>query len=227
MISENIFKTEIFFPALFSDFEQRKWGGFFYNGQNPCSYDSNSAVVWACDLTDEISAEIDAYYNEKNLTPRFRHVNKNYFSEEKKKCPDFRLMIHQNEVNIKSNNRLNIKIIEHYDEKITENILLGSQKEYFEKVLIKSLKNPDYKLAVGYLFDEPVSMAGMWFSPYETVRIDSVQTGIWCRSCGFASEVMKYTVEYIKSKTNHPIYLITDNPTAVKIYKQAGFAEIL
>lgn len=221
-----ILKAEQNYPNLFSSFEERDWGCLFFNEDNKGSFDSNSAVITADEVTDEILAEIDAFYNEKNLTPRYKHINEHYFAKEKEKKKDFCLMVQQGEVYIISNNRLKIKILEEYDEKITQNILLGSQKEYFRRVLMDSMKNENYKLAVGYLFDEPVTMAGMWFSPYGVTRIDSVQTGIFFRSCGFAREVVKFSVEYIKSQTENPIYLLTDNTTAERIYKQAGFVEI-
>ena len=221
-----ILKAEQNYPNLFSNSEKRDWGCFFLCTENAGSYDSNSAIVTADILTDEILSEIDAYYNGKGLTPRYKHINQNYFSAEGEKNKDFRLMVKQGEVNIISANRLKIKILEEYDERITENILLGSQKEYFRRVLINSMKKENYKLAVGYLFDEPVSMAGMWFSPFDVTRIDSVQTGIFCRSCGFAREVVKFAVEYASRETNNEIYLLTDNPTAEKIYKEAGFVNI-
>lgn len=220
---EKILKAEQNYPNLFSTFEERDWGGFFYNGENPGSHDSNSAIVMADVVSDEILSEINEYYIKKNLTPRYKHVNEHYFSKEKEKNKDFSLMVQQGEVYIISGNRLKIKVLEEYDEKITQNILLGGQKEYFRKVLIDSMKNENYKLCVGYLFDEPVTMAGLWFSPYGTVRVDSVQTGIFCRSCGFGREVVKFAVEYAKNNTSLPIYLVTDNPTAEKIYKEAGF----
>jgi predicted GNAT family acetyltransferase len=223
---EKILKAEQNYPNLFSNFEKRDWGCLFFNEENSGSYDSNSAIITADFLSDEILSEIDTFYNEKNITPRYKHINQNYFTAEKEKNKDFRLMVQQGEVYIISNNRLKIKILESYDEKITENILLGSQKEYFRRVLMDSMKNENYKLAVGYLFDEPVSMAGMWFSPYNVVRIDSVQTGIFFRSCGFAREVVKFAIEYAKNESDNEIYLLTDNPTAERIYNQAGFVEI-
>ena len=221
-----ILKTEQNYPNLFSNFEERDWGCLFFNEDNVGSYDSNSAIVTADVLSNEILAEIDAFYNEKNLTPRYKHINEKYFKAEKEKNPDFRLMVKQDEVYIILNNRLKIKILESYDEKITENILLGSQKEYFRQVIIDSMKKKNYKLAVGYLFDEPVSMAGMWFSPYGVTRIDSVQTGIFFRGCGFAREVVKSAIDYSKNQSDNDIYLLTDNSTAERIYKQAGFVEI-
>ncbi len=223
---QKIIKTEQNYPNLFSNFEKRDWGCLFFNEKNKGSFDSNTAIITADVVTDQILAEVDTFYNKKNLTPRYKHINDNYFSAERDKNPGFRLMVHRGEVYIISNNRLKIKVIDKYDEKITENILLGSQKEYFRQVLINSMKNENYKLAVGYLFDEPVTMAGMWFSPYGVTRIDSVQTGIFCRSCGFAREVVKFAVEYAKSISDNPIYLLTDNPTAERIYKQVGFVEI-
>ncbi len=226
LLFEKIIKTEQNYPNLFSNFEERDWGCLFFNEDNRGSFDSNSAIITADVVTDQILAEIDAFYNEKNITPRHKHIDENYFTAEREKNENFRLMVQQGEVYIISNNRLKIKILEEYDEKITENILLGSQKEYFRRVLIESMKNEDYKLAVGYLFDEPVSMAGMWFSPFGVTRIDSVQTGIFFRSCGFAREVVKFAIEYAKNQSQNPIYLLTDNPTAERIYKQAGFVEI-
>ncbi|MBR4282955.1 MAG: GNAT family N-acetyltransferase [Clostridia bacterium] len=223
---EKILKAEQNYPNLFSNFEKRDWGCLFFNEENKGSYDSNSAIVTADVLSSEILAEINAFYNDKNLTPRYKHINEQYFANEKKQIPDFRVMVQQGEVYIISNNRLKIKILEEYDENITQNILLGSQKEYFRRVLVDSMKNKNYKLAVGYLMDEPVSMAGMWFSPYGVTRIDSVQTGIFFRGCGFAREVVKFAIEYAKNQSDNEIYLLTDNPTAERIYKQAGFVEI-
>ena len=220
---ENIKKTEQLFPTLFSSLEERAWGGLFYDCDNPLSFDANHAF-FATAPTEEQIVEVTDFYQRKNLTPRIKTIDLCSCDDAKQQT----LMILSGENTIAKRQKLDIKIVKNYDSKISENILLGTQKNYVEKVLKKSLKNQNFLLFVGYLFDEPVSMLSAWKSPFGTVRIDNVQTGIFFRSCGFASDLMRFAVEHIKSEfceVGSPpcVYLTTTNVSAKNIYTRAGF----
>ena len=56
-------------------------------------------------------------------------------------------------------------------------------------------------------------------------RVDDVLTDPAHRGRGYAREVMRSLVDYHRRISNNILYLYADNPTAIRVYNDVGFAE--
>lgn len=72
-MNDDLIKTELLFPKIFSNYEERDWGILFYNENNKTSHDSNHCVVFETNITDLLLEDIKSFYQEKQITPRIYH----------------------------------------------------------------------------------------------------------------------------------------------------------
>jgi len=158
-IKNNIIKTELEFPKVFTNLFCKKYGLLFYNENNKYSYDSNHAILYAdrIDNLDAVLDEISMFYLQKGIPPRIYHpyvngfldkyrqffVNHGYKIEVYDNC-QYMLLTGENKISVSK--RLIIKRLKKWDERIASQIFLPNDKEYTIDVIKESIKNEKYHL---------------------------------------------------------------------------------
>jgi len=235
----NIIKTELSFPEVFANFEKREWGVLFYDCNNKLSHDSNHAILYSEKLfnIDSILEEIKIFYESKGIVARIYHPFINGFLQKYQETfyeqgfnveiyDNCQYMILNSKNKITSSIRLSIKLLKSWDERVAKDILLPNKAEYEIEVIKKSIENKNYCLFVGYLDNRAVTMASLYYSKHNCVRLDGVQTAMAYRNKGYTKELISHIVEYHKRISKATFYLWADNPIAQNIYIQAGFTRI-
>ena len=73
---EYIFQLDFAFLETFSTRTETKWGSLFLNENQPAFYDANHAhISEPCDNPQEVMENVIAFYQSKNITPRFYLYN--------------------------------------------------------------------------------------------------------------------------------------------------------
>lgn len=235
-IKSNIIMTELEFPKVFTHFICKDYGLLFYNENNKSSHDSNHAILYAykLDNLDIVLNEIKEFYLQKGITPRIYHPfvdgflkqNKQFFINHKYNIEiyddcQYMLLTDVNKISVPK--RLTIKQVRQWDERIASQIFLPNNKEYSINVIKESIKNENYHLFVGFLDDIAVTVASLYYSDYGCVRLDDVETTISYRNNGYSRELISHLIEYHKRISDAVFYLWSENPTAQRIYMEAGF----
>jgi predicted GNAT family acetyltransferase len=101
----------------------------------------------------------------------------------------------------------------------------ASDSERAMKVVRRSLTSPGYHLLVGFLNGQPVTMAAAERVGPVT-RVDDVLTHEPCRGKGYARTLIHELVQYHSRILGGVLCLNTDNPTAARIYEEAGFEKL-
>ena len=235
-MNDDLIKTELLFPKIFSNYEERDWGVLFCNENNKTSHDSNHCVIFGSNITDLILEEIKSFYQEKQITPRIYHPFINGYLHKNRDIlirHGFKIevnnsdqcMILTNKSQIKSSNQLNIKCLNSWDERIVHDILIPNQSEYEIDLLKNAIKNKHFKLFLGYKNHQAVTMASLlYYSDTNCVRLDHVQTAVTYRNQGFSKELIDFLVNYHEENSNATLYLSVENLVAQKIYQNAGFS---
>lgn len=237
-----IIENEIHAPLLFSKIEYAKWGVFFYNENIPHSHSANHAVIleteaaWDGARFQKILSDIRDFYMAKRLTPRIFFPFSFSYNYEAFLCLEqngFTVLAQKNIIcMVKSRvsdapgeRPLAIREISCWDDRLTDNIIGADHALYMPQVLKCSMASKDYHLFVGHLFEEPASMCALTMGR-EVSLLDSVMTGIGFRGCGFALKTVCHAVKFYEENFSVPLYLLTDNPSALPIYERAGFSPV-
>jgi len=235
-MNDDLIKTELLFPKIFSNYEDRHWGILFYNENNKTSHDSNHCVIFGANITDLMLEEIKSFYQEKQIIPRiyhpfingYLHKNRHILIKHGFKIDvnhDDQYMILTNKNQIKSSNQINIQCLNSWDERIVHDILIPNHSEYEIDLLKTAIRNKHFKLFVGYKNNQAVTMASLLYNPdTNCVRLDHVQTAVTHRNKGFSKELIDFVVNYHKENSNANLYLGVENPVAQRIYQDAGFS---
>jgi GNAT superfamily N-acetyltransferase len=235
-IRERIAETEREFPRLFSGAQETPFGILFYNKDNKESHDSNHAVIYPERIGDlsAVLGEIREFYASRGISPRvYQTFSDGYFKAHQdvfSECGfrvevygSTRLFLLQAENQIRCGDRLEVKLVTEWDERIATDIFRPDGDTFTPTVICNSMRSKDYYCFAGYLNDEAVSTASVYVSPYGIARLDSVETAAHQRGKGYSREVMRYVIEYYNKYINAPFYLWPANATAERIYTEAGF----
>ena len=90
------------------------------------------------------------------------------------------------------------------------------------RLLSRCIRNPLCSVYAGYYEGAPACIAMAADSPYGMTFFDLVETAQKFRCRGFARELIAFMV----SRVTKPTFLYSENPTAIRIYEQAGFRRI-
>lgn len=231
----NMILTELEFPKLFSKYKKTDYGLFFYNEKNRLSRDSNHAILYGEKLSDLhlVLEKIKKFYLKKGLTPLLYHPFINGFLKMNRACLrshgysirtyDDEMMQLTGENRIVVPRRLKIRRLTEWDEKIASRLCAPDHVGYAVCCMKKSLKNENYHLFVGYLDGVPVTTASLYYSEYGCVRMDDFETAKEFRNNGYAREMIGAVVDYHRRHSDADFYLWASNPTAKRIYEEAGF----
>ena len=232
---QRIIDFEINFPRIFTNVEERDYGLLFNNIENPISYDSNHAVIIDGKDLDYAIKDIEKFYSEKRLIPiiypsladgeldRLKPYLIKYRFTIDEKDADL-CLVHRNKSRIDTPHNLSFKRVFEIDDSIVNNVLESSDAMRITTLMKRRLKYDKFHLLIGYLNDEiPVTMASIEFNENGIARIDDVLTGVNYRGKGYARQITQFFVDYHYQHSNNIIYLFSENPTAIKIYKESGF----
>lgn len=233
---ECILKEEAEFPKIFSSFVEKEFGIMFYMENNKELHDGNHAILNTEKITNlkSILNEITDFYLSKGIIPAIYHPFKeNYFKDNSdifKKCGyivnilnDYRFMILTEKNNIKTENRLEIKRLTKWDERITNDIIIPCGEPWEIEPTKIALQNKDNYLFVGFLNDKAVVYTTFHKSKYDSTRFDYILTSKSYRKNGYASELLSYVVEFCKDNNLKNCFQWAG--PSEKITYEAGFRE--
>lgn len=236
-LKESIFMEEAEFPKRIADCEERNFGLLFYMEQNNDSYDGNHAFIYPEKILDlgEVLDEITVFYESKGIIPSIYHPHKEgYFSDNH---PIFtshgyvityeaphRVMLLSGDNEIIATKRLDIKLLNNWDDRIASDILLPSGEPWEIKPLKNLIIHDDSLVFVGYLDEKAVTYTNIHISKYENTRFDYIVTSKEQRGKGYASELLSFVVEYCKNN-KLPVCWQWAGPSEHICYK-VGFREI-
>lgn len=222
-LKEAVFQSELFLPTRFSTVKKYEWGNLYYNQSNPLSFEANQGIILSKNAVDEHLKEISEFYGNLDLKPRaiaFDSFGIDGVKGTKRKC-----MIHKNHPKEIFLSRRKGEISEEkvFTKEMAENIFCGTPDDYLSKVISESLNSEEFHLLVLRMLDMPVSMACVKETPFGVTCISDVITSLGFRGCLFASELIRYAVDFAHGLSDDTIYLFTSNETALNLYKNSGF----
>ncbi|HNX01358.1 MAG TPA: GNAT family N-acetyltransferase, partial [Candidatus Cloacimonadota bacterium] len=233
-----LIQREIFFPIDFSDCIQKDYGIFFYNEDNPLSWDSNHAVITnlGTDL-DHTFREILDFYLMKKIKPR---IYASMQPDELSVLAPYFVQYHfqlayknMNQYFIWRNQPASFHLegitfqrCYELTEELMDIIFSDDDGgEWTIKVLQRHLQHPSFHLLVGYADTQPVCMASLKLMDGYS-RVDDVITHLTHRGKGYGRALMYYLVDYHNSISDNFLYLYASNPVAIKNYKLCGFEDL-
>jgi len=234
IFSHQLVARERNFPATFAHVCEKPYGKLFYDADNPYSYDSNHGILLKLDTDLETALDdLIMFYRLRNLVPR---IYPSYQEREKEilspvlkqrgfetKTLDAQIYIRTNPSVISTKTRLQVKRIKAMDAQIREIIRTDDGGDWNLKIMECLLRLDSYHLLVGYDKGEPVCLATLTFMD-NLSRLDDVVTELGNRAKGYGRALIKAVLDYHDQVApgNH-LYLWSSSPTAIKIYREAGF----
>lgn len=233
---KGIRQEEIDFPKRFASFAERDYGILYYMDDNKDSYDGNHACIYPERITDlgAVLEDITSFYAGKSIRASVYHPYvKDYFKNNEAiltahgyshtPMPDHRVMLLTAENRITTRNRLDIRVLNEWDERIASDILLPSGEPWEIEVTKKRASQEGTYLFVGFLQDRAVVYTDIHKSVYGNTRFDYIVTAAAQRGNGYASELLSYVVTYCK-ENSFPMCWQWAGPSEHICY-QAGFRE--
>lgn len=209
---DGIKQEEIDFPSRFADSIQKDWGVMFYMDENKTSYDGNHACIYPDKIPDlgEVLDEITAFYTQKSIVPSVWHPYvRGYFADNLSvltahgytytPVPDRRVMLLTAKNEIKSERRLDIRVLNTWDERVATDILIPCGEPWEIDVTKKRMAHDGAYLFVGYLDGKAVVYSDIHISSHGNTRFDYIVTSPAYRGKGYASELLSFMVEYCKA----------------------------
>lgn len=237
-IREIVIREECEFPKLFAPCEDRDYGLLFCDPKNRESNDSNHAVIYPDRISDLrfVLDDIAAFYKSKDMSSRFSIYHPfadDYFirnARALKECgyqftiyPDTRMMLLTEENRINALRRLDIRLIEKWDENIAHDVLTCTDnKEHFRDVIKNSMGVNNY-LFIGYLNDEAASLLSFHVSKYGITRFDEMGTSEKHKNQGYAREMNSFAVNFLHEHNLPIAYQWPAHMTSERITTEAGF----
>ncbi len=235
MISiEDIIHFENNFARSFAEVEERDYGLLFHNRENLASHDSNHALILNLEVDlDAAIADVSAFYRGLGVEPRVNHgflsngsealraklLEKGFQSEA---FEDDYYVCSQESV-IRPVDNLELRRVHELDDAILG--VLDPDDEWTPGVLKRQISRSDYHLMVGYASDQPVTLAELDIAE-RVSRVDGVLTNSAHRGHGYGRALMHGLVDYHRRVSSNALYLYANNPTALKIYHEAGFRKL-
>ncbi len=228
-----IFRAEVALYSALADVEERPWGFLFYNTDNPSHYDANHAMIldWGGDL-EAIADEVSAFYRGKGLVPRFYGT---FGADEVARLgpillqrgfqfvhEPIQLLIQRNPSRVQPNPELAIRRVTRMEPAIVELVQAEEPDEWAVKGIARALRSPNVHLLVGYLGEVAVTMALLVLMSGAST-VNEVRTHPAHRGRGYARTLMHHLVAYHRSLSPNLLYLLANNPTAIRVYQDAGF----
>ena len=235
-IVDGIKQEEIEFPKRFASYVEKEYGILFYMKDNTDSYDGNHACIYPDKIKDlgVVLDDIAAFYKKLGIRASIYHpYEKEYFRKHEAILnehgytytpeDDHRVMLLHADNQIQTPKRLEIRVLNTWDEHVATDILVPSNEPWEVEVTKRRTMEAGTYLFVGYLNGKAVVYTDIHKSDYGNTRFDYIVTAKEHRSKGYASELLNYVVEYCKAQ-NFPVCWQWAGPSEHICYK-AGFRE--
>ncbi len=232
---EQIIEAETVFPQRFAQRQDRPYGVIFHCAEIPDSHDGNHACIR--ELGDPAGAvqDTERFYLDRNLPPRFYWIGRPGRSaplREHLRARGYRIGDQDNqfywrsgESRIRSRAGLEIRRVTQPEGPLLE-MVRSAKNTRAMRVIQRSLRSPAYHLLVGWLEARPVCMAAVERAG-QICRMDDVLTVPAFRRRGLARRLIDELVAYQRRVLGGPFTLYTANPTAGRIYEEAGFEPVV
>lgn len=228
---------EILFPASFSEMCQKPYGILYYNSGNPRSHDCNHGVFLDFNINLERAVDdLITFYRLRSLIPR---VYPSFAPGEREKLlpvlarygfefkrMETRLYLQQRASCIMPRVRLHLKRVKKMDPQVCDIINADDGGNWNVEVINKQLHLENTHLLVGYSGDKTVCTAVLHVREGFS-RLDDVITRINYRGKGYGRAFIKAILDYHEQVVpGNYLYLWASNPTAIRIYREAGFERL-
>lgn len=224
------------FPKRFASYVEKDYGILFYMEDNKDSYDGNHACIYPEEI-DDLGAVLDdiaEFYAKLGMRASIYHPYvKDYFKDNEEilkahgytytQEEDHRVMLLTAENQIDAPKRLDIRVLNEWDERVATDILIPSGEPWEVEVTKRRTKEEGAYLFVGYLDGQAVVYTDIHKSDYDNTRFDYIVTAKEHRGKGYASELLSFVVEYCKENA-FPMCWQWAGPSEHICY-QAGFRE--
>lgn len=229
-------QEEIGFPKRFASYEEKEYGILFYMPDNKDSYDGNHVCIYPERITElgTVLDDISAFYRKLGIRASIYHpFEKNYFKDNLEKLnahgyrftpeDDHRVMLLTAQNSIDTPKRLDIRVLDSWDERVASDILIPSGEPWETEVTRKRIGQEGAYLFVGYIDGKAVVYSDIHKSEHGNTRFDYIVTANEHRGKGYASELLSFMAEYCKNN-DFPICWQWAGPSEHICYK-AGFRE--
>jgi ribosomal protein S18 acetylase RimI-like enzyme len=235
---DKLIDNEIHFPKDFADSIVKSYGIFYYNTDNPYSWDSNHAII--TDLNSDLDKafqEILIFYHKTNITPRIfasmqareldilqPYFDKYQFQLAYKNLNRYFLWQNPSQAGVVPG--ISFQRVNKLDDQVIGIIFSDEDGgEWTVKVIERHLKLPAFHLLSGYVEGIPVTIASLKFMDNYS-RVDDVITHLKYRGKGYGRSLMHYLVNYHNQLSDNYLYLYASNPVAIKNYQLCGFVDL-
>lgn len=239
-IKELIMLSDIYAAKAYADFQETAWGIMFYDTENPTMHDVNHACIIQEEYFETALDEIRSFYTLKDLVPRIYLVNRQHRSFGKTlsekgfevyRFGSFKHFLLSESCRIRPSSLLNIRELKSKND-ITEKLLDHFYSIYLDededtvnrsrRLLRRVVQSENCRLFCGFYNNEPACMAMIVHTQFGMYCLDLVETAAKFKGRGFARELIAYLVKLCDRTT----FLYSENPTAIRIYEEAGFRQI-
>lgn len=239
-IKELIMLSDIYAPKAYADFKETDWGILFYDTENPTMHDVNHACIVKDECFETALDEIKSFYTSKHLVPRIYLINAQHRAFENAlagkgfevyRFGSFRHFLLSEDCLIRPSSLLNIRELKSKND-ITEKLLDNLYSVYLEedadtvtrsrRLLRRVVQSGNCRLFCGFYNNEPACIAMIVNTQFGMYCLDLVETAVKFKGRGFARELIAYLVKLC----DRPTFLYSENPTAIRIYEEAGFRQI-
>lgn len=233
---QGIMQEEIDFPKQFASYEEKDYGILFYMTDNKDSHDGNHACIYPDKITDlgAVLDDIAAFYKSLDICASIYHpFKKDYFKNNVETLKahgfkytaedDHRVMLLTEENKINAPKRLDIRVLNGWDERVAADILIPGGEPWEVEVTKKRAEKEGSYLAVGYLDGKAVVYTDFHISEHGNTRFDYIVTAKEGRGKGYASELVSFVVGFCV-ENNLPVCWQWAGPSE-HIFYRAGFRE--
>ena len=231
---QDIIQGEIVFPRRFAHVEERDYGLLYHTTEIPDSHDGNHACILRPRDAAAVVADVQGFYRRRGLVPRVYHFPQQGDADGLRVAllaAGFQFgeyanqfYVHHRPSCIAPNAELTIQRVQTPLPELLAMIEESNNRRAMN-VVRRSLACPDYHLLVGFLNGLPVTMAAVERAG-PVCRVDDVLTHRPCRGKGHARALVDELVRYHSRVLGGALCLYTGNPTAARIYEEAGFEKI-
>jgi len=235
---DDIIRGEIEFPRDFSNLEFRPWGLLYHNVEIADSWDSNHARILHAEgeaLPGAVTEVVD-FYRGQGLIPRVYHLSRPGEGRALRAALEragFTFSTHNDTFFV---HRRPSAIVPRRDVEVRRVTSLSAElAEMIErshdgnprarKVVQRRIGLPNIHFHVVFAAGRPVATASLHDMGCVTL-LDDVLTDISCRGRGYCRAVIHHLVQYHAANLSNPLELYAENPTAIRIYEQAGFVPL-
>lgn len=227
-------------PRSFSNCVEKPYGLIYYDPENADLHDGNHALIRGGDY-DEAVADAVRHFRSLGIQPRIHSdlapgglaamrgalARQGFRIEEDKETITMTLRRGKS-ITAPAPAALSFRRVRELDDNTAEiTIREDGGGMWNVKRLRKQLANPWSHYIAGY--DEnnrAVTACLIENSMAGTARLEDVVTHPDHRGKGYARQLMRFVLGYIAALDLELFFLFTDNPTAIRIYEESGFAEL-